>query len=40
MRRTILAVLDNPAACEPMLPIVREALMRSRSQLAPTAEAA
>jgi formate dehydrogenase subunit delta len=40
MRRTILAALDNPAACEPMLPIVREALMRSRSQLAPAAEAA
>jgi formate dehydrogenase subunit delta len=39
MRRAILATLDDPAACEPMLPIVREALTRARSQLTP-AEAA
>jgi formate dehydrogenase subunit delta len=35
MRRTILASLDDPAACEPMLPIVREALTRARSELTP-----
>jgi formate dehydrogenase subunit delta len=39
MRRTILATLDDPARCEPMLPIVREALLRARGELAP-AEAA
>jgi formate dehydrogenase subunit delta len=40
MRRTILAVLDDPTACEPMLPIVREALTRSRNQLTPAVVAA
>lgn len=37
MRRTILAALDDPAASEPMSPIVREALMRAREGLTPHA---
>jgi formate dehydrogenase subunit delta len=39
MRRAILTTLDDPAACESMRPIVKEALTRARSQLTP-AEAA
>jgi formate dehydrogenase subunit delta len=35
MRRAILATLDDAAASEPMLPIVREALTQARSQLTP-----
>jgi formate dehydrogenase subunit delta len=39
MRRTILAALDDPQACAAMLPIVKEALVRTREKLTP-AEAA
>ncbi len=35
MRRTILAMLDDPAASAPMLPIVREALTKARDDLTP-----
>ncbi len=35
MRRTILAMLDDPAANAPMLPIVREALTKARGELTP-----
>lgn len=35
MRRTILATLDDPAACAAMLPIVKEALIRTRDKLTP-----
>jgi formate dehydrogenase subunit delta len=37
MRRAILAALDDPAASEPMSPIVREALSRAREGLTPHA---
>jgi formate dehydrogenase subunit delta len=37
MRRAILAALDDPAASEPMSPIVREALTRAREALTPLA---
>ncbi|GLU32397.1 formate dehydrogenase subunit delta [Trinickia caryophylli] len=35
MRRVILAVLDDPAASAPLLPIVREALEHARAELTP-----
>lgn len=35
MRRTILAVIDDPVASASLLPIVREALVRARDQLTP-----
>jgi formate dehydrogenase subunit delta len=35
MRRTILAALDDPAACASMLPIVKAALERARGELMP-----
>jgi formate dehydrogenase subunit delta len=35
MRRAILTTLDDPAACEPMRAIVKEALTLARSRLTP-----
>ncbi|PMS35623.1 formate dehydrogenase delta subunit [Trinickia symbiotica] len=35
MRRTILAMLDDPAASAPLLPIVKEALVKARGELTP-----
>jgi formate dehydrogenase subunit delta len=35
MRRTILAMLDDPSASAPLLPIVKEALVKARSELTP-----
>jgi len=37
MRRAILATLDDPAASEPLSPIVREALVGAREALTPHA---
>ncbi|TKC91560.1 formate dehydrogenase [Trinickia terrae] len=39
MRRVILAALDEPEAAASMLPVVREALTKSRDALTPAAAA-